>query len=87
MANAYTPPEAEAGRKRADGQKLTLAGVVLAGAGIAGIVISTLLKVVWLGILGGPIAGLSWLALIVGVGLFVWGFQMIKAAHPYAGKT
>jgi hypothetical protein len=81
MANAYTPPEAVTGRMRAEGQKLTLIGAVLAGLGVAGIVVSMVLSAVFLGILGGPIASLSWLSLLVGVGLFVWGFNKIKMAR------
>ena len=81
MANAYTSPEAANVEKRRNGEKLTTAGVIAAGAGIVGIVLSMILKVIWLGILGGPIAGLSWLALIAGVVLFVVGFNQIKAAR------
>jgi hypothetical protein len=82
MANAYTPPEAILARKRSDGQKLTTAGVVLAGFGILGIVLATILKITWiLSFLGGAVAGLSWLAVFGGGGLFVWGFLQIKAAH------
>lgn len=82
MANAYTSPAAADVSKRRDGRKLTLAGVVVAGAGLVGIILSTVLKVIWLGILGGPIVALSWPALIIGVGLFVWGFNLIKSTHP-----
>ena len=81
MANAYTPPEGVRARLRAEGQKLTLWGAILAGGGVAGIVVSTVLKAVFLGILGGPIASLSWLALFVGAGLFFWGFNKIKEAR------
>ncbi len=49
--------------------------------GLAGIVVSMVLKAVFLGILGGPIASLSWLALIVGAGLFFWGFTKIRDAR------
>jgi hypothetical protein len=64
------------------GRKLTTAGVVLAGFGILGIVLAMVLKITWLlGFLGGPIVGLSWLALLVGAGLFVYGFLQIKSAH------
>lgn len=81
MASVYTPPEAERARMRSDGQKLTLWGAVLAGAGLVGIFLSMVLKAVFLGILGGPIASLSWLALLGGAGLFVWGFNKIKDAR------
>jgi vacuolar-type H+-ATPase subunit I/STV1 len=81
MANAYTSPEAANVEKRRTGEKLTTFGVILGAAGLIGIVVSTVLKAVWLGILGGPIAGLSWLALIVGVVLFIVGFNQIKAAR------
>jgi len=81
MASAYTPPEAERARLRADGKKLTLWGALLAGGGIAGIFVSMVLKAVFLGILGGPVASLSWLALFGGAGLFVWGFNKIKDAR------
>jgi vacuolar-type H+-ATPase subunit I/STV1 len=81
MANAYTSPEAANVEKRRAGEKLTTFGVILGAGGLIGIIVSTILKVVWLGILGGPIAGLSWLALIVGVVLFIVGFNQIKAAR------
>jgi hypothetical protein len=81
MASLYTPPEAINARKRSDGGRLTLAGAVLCSAGGIGIIVSTILKVIWLGILGGPIATLSWLALIVGVVCFVLGFNLIKDAR------
>ena len=81
MANAYTPPEAAIAQKRADGKKLTLAGAVIAGFGVLGIVVSAVLNVAFLGILGGPIGGLSWLAVLVGGGLFAYGFLQIKQAH------
>lgn len=81
MANAYTPPETVRARLRSDGQKLTLWGAVLAGGGLAGIIVSMVLHAVFLGILGGPIASLSWLALIVGAGLFFWGYTKIRDAR------
>ena len=81
MANAYTPPETVRARLRADGQKLTLWGAVLAGLGVAGIFVSMVLKAVFLGILGGPIASLSWLAFVAGAGLFFWGFTKIRDAR------
>jgi len=43
--------------------------------------VSMVLKAVFLGILGGPIASLSWLALVVGVGLFFWGYTKIRDAR------
>ena len=48
---------------------------------VAGIVVSMVLKAVFLGILGGPIASLSWLAVVVGVGLFFWGYTKIRDAR------
>jgi hypothetical protein len=81
MASAYVPPETISTEKRRLGQKATVAGAVLAGLGVIGIGLSTILKVVWLGILGGPIGALSWLALIIGAGLFIYGFLQIKAAR------
>lgn len=82
MANAYTSPEAARVEKRRWGQKLTLAGAVLAGAGVLGIILAVVLKITWiLGFLGGAIGGLSWLAVLVGAGLFVYGSLQIKAAH------
>lgn len=81
MANAYTPPEAEAVQKRRDGKKLTLAGAVLLGAGAIGVLLSAVLNVVWLGVLGEPIGALSWLALIAG-GVCLWlGYAKIKSAR------
>ncbi len=42
----------------------------------------TVLKITWvLGFLGGPIGGLAWLAVLVGGGLFVYGFLQIKEAR------
>ncbi len=81
MANAYTPPETIRARKRADGQKLTLIGAVMFGAGVVGIVLSALLGAVFLGILGGPIGSLAWLSALIGGGLFFWGFTMIRDAR------
>jgi len=82
MANAYTSPDAANVEKRRMGQKLTLAGAVIAGFGILGIVLATVLKITWiLGFLGGPLSGLAWLAVLVGGGLFVYGFLQIKSAH------
>ena len=82
MANAYTSPEAVSVEKRRMGQKLTLIGAVLAGGGIVGIVLATVLKITWiLGFLGGAIGGLSWLTLIVGAGLFYYGFTLINSAR------
>jgi hypothetical protein len=81
MANAYTPPEGIAARERALGKKLTLVGVVLGGVGVAGIVASMILNALFLGILGGPISSLAWLSLLVGAGLFFWGFNKIKYAR------
>ena len=82
MANAYTSPEAAIVEKRRWGQKLTLAGAVIAGFGILGIVLATVLKITWvLGFLGGPLGGVAWLAVLVGGGLFVYGFLQIKSAH------
>ena len=47
----------------------------------SGVVLSTILKAVWLGILGGPIGALAWLALLVGAGVFWWGFTTIRDAR------
>ena len=82
MANAYTSPETANVAKRRMGQKLTLAGAVIAGFGILGIVLATVLKITWiLGFIGGPLGGLAWLAVLAGGGLFVYGFLQIKSAH------
>ena len=74
MANAYTPPEAINAEKRRMGRKLTVAGAVLAGFGVTrhrprrpssrscGSAFSAARS-----------AALRWLALFVGVGLFVYG--------------
>ncbi len=77
----YTPPEATNARKEAQGRQMTLLGAVLVILGGVGIILSTILKVVWLGILGGPLGGLSWLALLVGGGVFWWGFSTIRDAR------
>jgi hypothetical protein len=60
---------------------MTLLGAVLVILGGVGIILSTILKVVWLGILGGPLGGLAWLALLVGGGVFWWGFTTIRDAR------
>ena len=77
----YTPPEATNARKEAQGRQMTLIGAVLVGFGGIGIMLSTVLKAVWLGILGGPVGALSWLALLIGAGVFGWGFTMIRDAR------
>lgn len=82
MASYYTPPEGVSARKRAMGKKLTAAGVTLVGFGILGIILATVLKITWiLGFIGGPIGGLAWLAVLVGAGLFVYGFLQIREAR------
>lgn len=77
----YTPPEAINARKEAQGRQMTLLGAVLVGLGGIGIIFATILKAVWLGILGGPIGGLAWLSLLVGAGVFWWGFSTIRDAR------
>lgn len=77
----YTPPEAINARREAQGRQMTLLGAVLVILGGIGIILSTILKVVWLGILGGPLGGLAWLALLVGGGVFWWGFTTIRDAR------
>jgi hypothetical protein len=77
----YTPPEAINARKEAQGRQMTLLGAVLVILGGVGIILSTILKVIWLGILGGPLGGLAWLALLVGGGVFWWGFTTIRDAR------
>lgn len=74
----YTPPEAINARKEAQGRQMTLLGAVLVILGGIGIILSTVLKAVWLGILGGPLGALAWLALLVGGGVFWWGFTTIR---------
>lgn len=81
MVSAYTPPESIAARKRAAGRKLTLIGAVLCGAGLAGVVLSFVLDALFLGVIGRPVASLAWLALIGGLGVFVWGTAMIRDAR------
>lgn len=81
MTGAYVPPEEAAVRLRREGRKLTLVGVVLAGAGVVGIVLSVILKVVWLGLLGEPISALSWIALIAGGICFWLGFSRIRSTR------
>lgn len=81
MASAYTPPEGIAARERALGKKLTLVGAVLGGLGVAGIVLSMILNALFLGIIGGPVSSLAWLSLLIGAGLFFWGFNKIRDAR------
>ena len=77
----YVPPELENARKRAQGQKLFVWGAIAAGAGCVGSLLSVVLKVVWLGVLGGPIGALSGLALLVGLVCLAVGFTQIKASR------
>jgi hypothetical protein len=77
----YIPPELANARKRAQGQKLFMFGAIVAALGCVGTLLSVILKVVWLGILGGPIGALSGLALIVGLVCLAVGFSQVKAAR------
>ncbi|MBI1358754.1 MAG: hypothetical protein GC155_00545 [Alphaproteobacteria bacterium] len=79
--SSYAPPELDAARKRASGQKLFVFGVIAAGIGCVGTLLSVVLKVVWLGILGGPIGALSGLALLAGIVCMAIGFFQIKSAR------
>ena len=81
MASYYTPPEAEIAQTRAQAKKLTTLGATIGGLGVLGIGISVILNVLFLGILGGPLGSLSWLAAIVGGGIFVYGYLQMKSAH------
>jgi hypothetical protein len=81
MTNPYTPPELVAVQKRREGKQLTLAGAVILGAGVIGILLSVVLNVVWLGVLGEPVGALSWLAVIAG-GACLWlGYGRIRSAR------
>ena len=77
MASAYTPPEAERARLRADGKKLTLWGALLAGGGLAGIIVSVVLKVVFLGILGGA-AAFGFIGLVLGPIILVTAGSLLR---------
>jgi hypothetical protein len=77
----YVPPELANARKRAQGQKLVVFGVIVAALGCVGTLLSVVLKVVWLGILGGPIGALSGLALLAGIICLAVGFTQVKAAR------
>lgn len=79
----YTPPETIHARKEAEGRQMTFIGAVLMGAGAIGVILSAVLKAVWLGILGGPLGALSWLALLAGAVLFWWGFSTLRAARAH----
>jgi hypothetical protein len=79
--SAYIPPELAGARKRAQGKKLLAFGAVLAGAGCIGALLSFVLKVVWLGILGGPIGALSSIAVVVGLVCLAIGYTQVKAAR------
>jgi hypothetical protein len=81
MRSAYTSPDAEAGRKRSLGHKLMPLGAIAMGAGVVGVVISSVLKAVWLGILGGPISFVSWIALLGGAAALWYGFSQVKASR------
>jgi hypothetical protein len=84
--STYTPPEGAAAKDRALGKQLMLAGAVLVIAGAVGTMLSVILKVVWLGILGGPIGFLSGLALVPGIAAFVYGYTKIKGARRFADR-
>jgi len=77
----YVPPELASARKRASGQKLFVFGVIAAGLGCIGTLLSVVLKVVWLGILGGPIGALSGLALLAGIICMALGYFQVRAAR------
>src|SRR5689334_8916612 len=81
MASYYTPPEGILAQKRADGKKFATYGAITAGFGVLGIIVGAVLQAIFLGIIGGPLASLGWLAVLVGGGLFAYGFFQIKAAH------
>ncbi len=85
--NAYTSPDEAAVHERRIGRKLTLVGVLLAGAGAVGIVLSMILNVVWLGVLGEPISVLSWVALIAGAVCFWLGFTRIRASRQIEKRS
>jgi hypothetical protein len=81
MPSLYTSPQMMAGRRRMLGRKLTPIGAVIAGAGVVGIILASVLKAVWLGVLGGPVGALSWLALFVGAGVFAYGYHLIQSTR------
>jgi hypothetical protein len=80
MRQEYVPPEQAAAQTRSWGYRLMPIGAVVFGLGVVGILVAVVLKAVWLGVLGGPIASLSWLALIAGGACFLYGFSKAKAA-------
>jgi hypothetical protein len=82
----YVPDDLKAVEKDRTGRKLVVYGVIAFGAGVIGTVLATILKVVWLGILGGPIGGLSWLAMVAGAACAIGGFLMVKAAREARGR-
>jgi hypothetical protein len=81
----YASPDVASARKRRLGQQLTAAGVVLAGAGLFGLVFTQLLDLVWLDPVAGLVGPLAVLALVAGGAAFFAGFQMIKAARRSTG--
>ncbi|MBI1340840.1 hypothetical protein GC169_11635 [bacterium] len=86
MSTHFAPGELQTIQKERDGRKLVVFGVLAFGAGVIGVVLAILLKVVWLGVLGGPIGGLSWIALIVGAACAIWGFLMVRDARESRGQ-
>ncbi len=85
MTARYVPGDLKAVQKDRIGRKLVVFGVIAFGAGVIGAVLATVLKVVWLGILGGPIGSLSWLAVAGGGACAVAGFLMVKSARETRG--
>ena len=85
MNTRYIPPEATTAGQRRKGQRLTLVGAVLFGCGVVGTLLATVLKVVWLGVLGGPIGLLSGLAVFIVAVCFIYGFKLLQSARSAAG--
>ncbi|MEZ5938299.1 MAG: hypothetical protein R3C52_08770 [Hyphomonadaceae bacterium] len=77
----YAPPESEAASRRAMGRRLLPLGLIAAAGGIVGIFVSMVLKAIWLGILGGPVAFLSWIALIGGVAAAWYGYTLSSSGR------
>lgn len=86
MTAHYEPEEMTGVHHRRRAKMLIPLGVVLVGAGLVGGVLATVLKVAWLGLLGGPVGVLSWIAMLVGGACLLIGGLSLANTRRRAGK-